>query len=220
VLSNLHNPSGALARDADIGALAELGERRGFHVLIDEVYREWVHGGRGPDGARSGATLSPRVIATTSVTKAFGLNALRIGWILAEPELAERMRRMMGLFDNIPAHPSERLAARALERAAAILDARRPLLAANRERVKQWVAATPGVRWTEPAAGSVAWVNLGIGDASEFVGELARTKSTLVVPGRFFGAAEHVRVALGVEARVLEGGLERVGDALVKRVGP
>jgi aspartate/methionine/tyrosine aminotransferase len=214
VLSNLHNPSGTLARDVDIVALAELGERRGFHVLIDEVYREWVHGKGGPDGAQSGATLSPRVIATTSVTKAFGLNALRVGWILAESSLADRMRRMMGLFDNIPAHPSERLAARALERAAQILDARRPLLSTNRERVRQWVAATPGVEWTEPAAGSVALVDLGIGDTSDFVAGLARTQSTLVVPGRFFGAPDRVRVALGTESRVLDRGLERVAAAL------
>lgn len=214
VLSNLHNPSGVVARDADIVALAEVAERRGFHVLVDEVYREWVHGKGSTDGARSAATLSPRMIATSSVTKAFGLNALRIGWVLAEPALADRIRRFMGLFDNIVAHPSERLAARALDRADVILDARRPLLAGNRQRLAAWVASMPDVRWVEPTAGTVAWVDLGIGNTSDFVARLARDASTLVVPGHFFDAPDHVRVALGVASDTLARALQRIAAAL------
>jgi aspartate/methionine/tyrosine aminotransferase len=209
VLSNLHNPSGVVARDADIMALADLAERRGFHVLVDEVYREWLHG-RAGDGGQSAAALSRRMIATSSVTKALGLNALRIGWVLADPAMADRMRRFMGLFDNIVAHPSERLAARALDRADAILDARRPLLVENLHRVQAWVAATEGVSWVAPAAGTIAWIDLGIGDTTEFAARLARDESTLVVPGYLFDAPEHIRVALGAEGGVLAEGLWRI----------
>jgi aspartate/methionine/tyrosine aminotransferase len=65
----------------------------------------------------------------------------------------------------------------------------------------------------------VALVDLGIGDTSDFVAGLARTQSTLVVPGRFFGAPDRVRVALGTESRVLDRGLERIAAALVGRRG-
>ena len=214
VLSNLHNPSGALARDADVGALATLAAGRGIYVLIDEVYREWLHGIGSGDGVRAAATLSPWLISTSSVTKTFGLGGLRIGWVLAEPALAERMRRLMGLFDNISAHPSERLATRALERAATILGPRRALVTANRARLAAWVAATPAARWVQPAGGTVGWVNLGIGDTNAFVERLARDHGTSIVPGRFFGATDHVRIALGVDAATLERGLERLSDAL------
>jgi aspartate/methionine/tyrosine aminotransferase len=219
VLSNLHNPSGALARDADLAALAELAEARGFHVLVDEVYREWVHGQAGDamaDGTRSVALVSPRLVATSSVTKAFGLGGLRMGWVLAHPALADRIRRLMGLFDNIPAHPSERLATRALERAEAILAPRRALVAANRARLAAWVTATPGARWVEPAAGAVGWVNLGVGDTIELAEHLARDHDTLVVPGGFFGAPDHVRVGLGVDAAVFASGLSRITSALAQ----
>ena len=209
VLSNLHNPSGVVARDADIVTLAELAEQRGFHVLVDEVYREWLHG-RAGDGGQSAAVLSRQMIATLSVTKALGLNALRIGWVLAEPGLADRMRRFMGLFDNIVAHPSERLAARALDRADAILDARRPLLAENLQRVAAWVAATRGVSWVAPAAGTIAWIDPGIGDTTEFAARLAREQRTLVVPGYLFDAPGHIRLALGVDGGVLEEALRRI----------
>ena len=150
------------------------------------------------------------MIATSSVTKALGLNALRIGWVLAEPGLADRMRRFMGLFDNIVAHPSERLAARALDRADAILDARRPLLAENLQRVAAWVAATRGVSWVAPAAGTIAWIDPGIGDTTEFAARLAREQRTLVVPGYLFDAPGHIRLALGVDGGVLEEALRRI----------
>lgn len=214
VISNLHNPSGALASDADLSALAELGDRFGFHVLVDEVYREWLHGGHTTDGREAGLTLSSRIVVTSSMTKAFGLNGLRIGWVLAEPELARRMRRFAGLFDNIVAHPSERLAAQALDRAHAILDPRRQMVTDNRHLLRTWLQATPAVRWTEPAAGTVAWLDLGIGDTTDFTERLVREHRTAIVPGHFFRDPTHVRVALGVNPETLSRGLERLSLAL------
>jgi aspartate/methionine/tyrosine aminotransferase len=210
VLSNLHNPTGALTRDADLRAIADLAERHGFYLLVDEVYREWLHG----PGAPSSATFSPRIIVTSSVTKVWGLGGLRIGWILAEPGVAERMRRFAGLFDNVPAHPSERLAARALDRADAIIGSRRALVTTNRAILADWVQRTPGVAWAEPPAGAIGWVDLGIGDTTPFVDRLAREYGTSVVPGHFFGEADHVRIALGIDSSVLRRGLERIAAAL------
>ena len=37
---------------------------------------------------------------------------------------------------------------------------------------------------------------------------------TTVVPGRFFGAPDHFRLALGCPPETLEGGLERLATAL------
>ena len=216
VVSNMHNPTGALAKDDDLRALAELAERRGFHVLVDEVYREWVHGTGTGDGTRSAARISSRMIVTSSVTKVWGLGGLRIGWILAEPALANRMQRFAALFDNNPPHPSERLAARALDRSDAIIGTRRALVTANRAILAAWVQATPGVEWVEPAAGAVGWVNLGIGDTTPFVDRLARECGTTVVPGHFFGAADHVRVGLGTNSTVLQHGLQRIASLLAR----
>jgi aspartate/methionine/tyrosine aminotransferase len=70
------------------------------------------------------------------------------------------------------------------------------------------------VNWVPPAAGTIAWLDLGIGDTTEFAARLAREQSTLVVPGYLFDAPGHVRVALGTEAGVLEEALRRMGGAL------
>ena len=186
------------------------GPAHGFHVLVDEVYLEWLH----DQGVPSAATISPQVIVTSSLTKVFGLAGLRIGWILAAPALAERMRRFAGLFDNIVAHPSERAAARALDHAAEIIRPAAALVAGNRARLRDWIAATDDVSWVEPPAGAIGFVDLGLGDVASFVDRLARGRSTFVVPGHFFGVPTHVRIGLGVDPDVLDRGLTNLAAAL------
>jgi aspartate/methionine/tyrosine aminotransferase len=210
VLSDLHNPTGARLDASDLRALTSVAEEHDCYILIDEVYGEWLR----EEGEPSTVHASTRVIITSSLTKVWGLGGLRVGWILAQPDLADRMRRFASLFDNIIAYPSERLAVRALERSAAIIRPHAHLVAGNRHLVRRWVEATPNTQWVEPPAGAIAFLDLGIGDVWSFVDRLARQRSTLVVPGHFFGAPEYVRIGLGVDPGVLEHGLTRIGEML------
>jgi len=210
VLSELHNPTGARFDASEFGRLTALAEQRGVYVIVDEVYGEWLR----EAGVPSTIHVSPRVIVTSSLTKVWGLGGLRVGWVIAEPSLADRMRHMAGLFDNIIAHPSERLAVRALERSAAIIGPHVKLVTRNRDLVQRWVEGTPGVMWVPPAAGATAFVNLGLGDVWRFADALARAHGTRIVPGHFFGAPEYVRIGLGVDGATLELGLTRIGAAL------
>ncbi|HWC55506.1 MAG TPA: pyridoxal phosphate-dependent aminotransferase, partial [Sphingomicrobium sp.] len=111
VISNLHNPSSALANDNDLRALGDVAKKVGARVLVDEVYLDSAIPPR-----RSSAHLGPEFIATNSLTKVYGLSGLRCGWILAEPDLAERMWRLNDLFGVNQAHPAERLACIAFDR--------------------------------------------------------------------------------------------------------
>ena len=210
VLSDLHNPTGARFDVSEFRALTALAETRGFYVIVDEVYGEWLR----EAGVPSTIHVSPRVIVTSSLTKVWGLGGLRVGWVLAEPALAERMRHLAGLFDNIIAHPSERLAVRALERSAAIIEPHIKLVAHNRDLVRRWIEGAPGVTWVPPAAGATAFVNLGVGDVWRFADTLARVRGTRVVPGHFFGAPEYVRIGLGIDSATLEHGLTRIAEQL------
>ncbi len=65
---------------------------------------------------RSAVHLGSEFVCTNSLTKVYGLSGLRCGWILTEPELAERMWRLNDLFGVNQAHPAERLACIAFDR--------------------------------------------------------------------------------------------------------
>ena len=96
VVTNLHNPSCALADEPELRAIGKLARQSGARVLIDEVYLNYRRSAAG----RSAAHLGPEFVCTNSLTKVYGLSGLRCGWILAEPELAERMLRLNDLFGS------------------------------------------------------------------------------------------------------------------------
>jgi hypothetical protein len=213
VLSNLHNPTGAVLTRADLEALTQLSDRHDLYVLVDEVYLEWIYGiGKDPE-IRSAINVSPRFVTTRSLTKVFGLAALRVGWILAEPALATRMRRLNGLFASSMSHPAERLAARAFEHAKTLLERQRKRVARNRSVVTKFIESRSELSWVPPHAGTVGFVRLEGGNVDELVERLL-AKESLVTPGRFFGAADHFRIGFGMEADHLDEGLKRLASAL------
>ncbi|MBX6365757.1 MAG: aminotransferase class I/II-fold pyridoxal phosphate-dependent enzyme [Gemmatimonadetes bacterium] len=210
VLTDLHNPSGAPIGDAALVALAELADAHDLHVLVDEVYLEWLH----DEGRGSAVHVSPRFVTTRSLTKAYGLDGVRVGWILAEPALADRFRRVQNLFYTTLAMPSERLATRALARATSLLAPLKELTARNRDIVDAFVAAEPRLSWVRPPAGTVGFVRLDGGDVDALVARLEAEFDTTVAPGRFFGDPTSFRIGFGMETATLEEGLRRLRRAL------
>ncbi|MGB6641947.1 MAG: pyridoxal phosphate-dependent aminotransferase [Thermoanaerobaculia bacterium] len=209
VCSNLHNPTGVLTERATLEKLGELADHEDFHVLVDEVYLEWML----DQGETSAAALGPRFIVTSSLTKAYGLDDLRAGWIVAEPRIVEKLRRLNDLFSIKMVHLAERWAAQALDCAPALLEALRPVLEANRELVDSFIGAHPALEWLPPPGGTVGWVRLRGLEVEELNTRLLPLE-TAVAPGRFFCAPEFFRIGLGQATELLEEGLERLARGL------
>ncbi|MFD1982232.1 pyridoxal phosphate-dependent aminotransferase [Mesorhizobium newzealandense] len=85
-----HNPTGTMMGRAELDALVALAESRNCHLLVDETYRDLSYGKRLP----SAASLSPKAISVSSLSKAFGIPGIRIGWLITrDAELQEVPRR-------------------------------------------------------------------------------------------------------------------------------
>lgn len=210
ILSDLHNPSGVRLQPERLREIARLCEERGAHLLVDEVYLEFLY----LQGARTAAALSPAVTTTRSLTKAYGLDDLRLGWIIASAETARRVRRLRDLYSITTAFPSERLGWHALGAADELLQETLELLDRNRGLVEAFVADRPRLRWTSPEAGSVGFVQLA-SDRVEALVELAEERyETIVAPGHFFGRPDHFRIGWGMDTGELREGLRRLGRAL------
>jgi len=211
ILSSPHNPSGALADAAVLRDVGELARRAGARVLVDEVYLEGVYGERPPPAA----TLGDGFVSTTSLTKAWGLSGLRAGWILADPEAAESMRRARDAMDGVGPIPSDRLAWFAFAHLDRLRDRARSILQPNLNLLDAFVSARTDLEWVRPAGGNVAFPRIrGIADTTDFARRLHADYDTAIVPGHFFGAPGHFRIAFGCERSVLEGGLDRLAQAL------
>lgn len=211
VLSNLHNPSSALIGDDDLRSIGAVAERWGARVIVDEVYLDALW----EPAPRSCVHLGEAFISTNSLTKVYGLNGLRCGWILAAPEIAERAWRLTELFNNIGVHAAERLSLVAFQDLDAIARRSRTLLDPNAAALNDFYAAHPDDFDVRPHAhGTVSFPRLRRGDVDALCGLLTSRYETAVVPGRFFGAAEHLRIGLGVDPATFREGLARLGQAI------
>ena len=206
VLTNPHNPSGVLVSPDRLSALARLSERRGFAVLVDEVYRDVVL----EDRPAPAATLSDACVSTSSLTKAYGLASLRCGWVLAGEALTRRMRRARDVVDVWSPIPSDRLAVVAFDRLDALAARARSLVEKNLARVRAFLAETPSLECAAPRA-TLAFPRIrGVADSTPFAERLFRKTGVAVAPGHFFGAPGHFRIAFGGDPEAVAEGLEAI----------
>jgi aspartate/methionine/tyrosine aminotransferase len=204
LITNLHNPSGTCADEATLARIGAIGPR----VVVDEVYRDAV------PGMGTAARLGSRFVVTSSLTKVYGLSGLRCGWILAEPELAERIWRLNELFGVAQPHADERLACIALAHLDEIAAGTHERLERNRAIARDFLASRAEIEWVPVEHGITLFPRLVRGDVAELHALLVEKYDASIVPGRWFERAEHFRMGIGAPTEKFSAGLERLGAAL------
>lgn len=210
VLTNLHNPSGVRTPDSTLRIVGEIARSLGANVLVDEVYLEACFDSPWQSAAHLGANF----IATSSLTKAYGLTALRCGWVLAAPALAERMWRINDLFGASSPFPTDLLSVVALNRLPQIAARSKRILDVNRSLLKAFINSRTDLHAIWPEAGAIVFPQLASGHADAFCQFLFEKYETGVVPGRFFEAPHHFRIGVGGETETVREGLTRISAAL------
>jgi aspartate/methionine/tyrosine aminotransferase len=211
--SNPNNPTGSLMDRAMLTEIASIAQRVGAWVLSDEVYR-------GIDLAGDGFTASmvdlyDRGISTGSMSKAYSLAGLRLGWIAGPADLlkAVTVHRhyntiSVGMLDD-------RLATLALQHRDAILARNRAILRTNLTILDAWIAAEPMVSYVKPQSGTTALVKYDLPLPSrDFCTQLLAQTGVLFVPGSVMEMEGHLRIGYANAQRSLELGLPKVSAFL------
>lgn len=90
-ITNPNNPTGSLLTNVQLQAVADAAEAAGAWLHVDEVYRGSE---LNPEHARTAWGLATRTIVVGSLSKAYALSGLRVGWVVAPRTLiAELWRR-------------------------------------------------------------------------------------------------------------------------------
>jgi aspartate/methionine/tyrosine aminotransferase len=157
------------------------------------------------------AQLDGPFLVTNSLTKAWGLAGLRVGWAVADAETAERIRRMRDLVDVIGSFPAEQLGLRAFEQLDALTARTSAILREQWPLVATGLARCDAIDFVPPEGGMMVFPWFRDGRSADlFVDRLRREHDTLVVPGSFFEAASHFRLSFGGPREVVAKGLEHV----------
>lgn len=213
-LTTPHNPTGAVMDETDTSNLGALTQAAGGVLVSVECYMEYA-----PPGERRHACVSvPNAVSIGSLTKAYGLGALRIGWIALGADLAEQRTQLQdkAYLTYVDPPSASLVAARhALERLPRLLEPLRQVEQESRPHLVRWLEETAGVRAFVPPYGIISFPRIeGVRDTVALQRFLADSYGVDVVAGEYFGAPGHLRVACGVPEATLVEGLVRLGDGI------
>lgn len=213
VISNAHNPSGAMAHAVVLREIGEAAATVGAHVLVDEVYAEAQSDTSPPPPPA--ARINDRFITTSSLTKAYGLAGLRCGWILASPAVSQAIRKTRDVVDGSGPFVAERLALTAFQQLDRLRARAGKVLAENLATLRAMAASNPRLEWLEPHAGTTAFPRVsGMDDTAAFVDLLMRHFDTVAVPGHFFQQPHHLRVSFSGRPDMVREAARRLDRAL------
>src|SRR5881296_3104665 len=210
VITNLHNPTSALTPDSVLREVGDIARSIGALVLVDEVYLDAVY----EDTPRTSFHLGPEFIVTSSLTKVYGVSGLRCGWILAQPDLAWKMRRLNDLYSATGVYPGELLSVAAFQHLDLLCERARRIVEADRKLLRDFLKQQDGIFAVETKWGTTSFVRLLNGNSDKFLERLLTEFDTSAVPGRFFEMPDHFRIGMGVNTEMFAEGLNRIGRAL------
>lgn len=211
IVSNLYNPSGTRTDLKTLKAMAKVLARVGAYLLVDEVYLECLWGRRTESCVHAG----PNVITSNSLTKAYGLDGLRAGWILGPSALIDRAARIQDLLANNGVAPGEQLTLAAFRHLPAIRRRAQALLKPNLRTVGAYLERESRLLAHLPEAGNIVFARVSGGINTDRLADCLRLAySTLIVPGRFFEAPDFIRFSFGIRPGRLGRGLRNITRAL------
>lgn len=218
LLCNPHNPVGRAWSAADLLSVAELCQRHGVWLLVDEIHSPLVLG-----GTEHTPVLS---LDHDMVEKAFAFVSASKGWNVAGLACASVVagsQASLGLLTErwevlLPSHLGVIATEAAFGRSVSWLDAARDQLGENRRLLADLLEAhLPSVNYVPPEASFLAWLDcreLGLGE-DPAAGFLEQGRVALT-PGENFGAEGRgfARLNIGTSAPLVEEAVRRMAAAV------
>ena len=218
-LTHPNNPTGSKISEEELKKIIDIADSREINILFDETYRDMDFKNPLPPAA----TLSPRVISISSLSKSYGLPGLRTGWMATKDQnvlrVALAVREQVSIANNAL---SEEIASRVLMEKEFYVENARQRIENNRDITAQWIDQQCHFEWVYPEAGVVGFpriINQKGVDPEKLYRLLAEEYKTFVVPGRCFEMdPAHFRLGFGGEPEKIKIGLNNLNSAFSELV--
>lgn len=215
---NPDNPTGYILTAAEMGAIVDIARRAGAWLLADEVYA-------GAERLTDVETPTfwgryDKVLAMNSMSKAYGLPGLRVGWVVGPADMVEQLWARHDYTSICVTMLANKLTAIALSPAVRphLIQRARDYIRRGYPILDGWLEGHEGVfSLVPPQAAAIAFVRYHLDvNSTELVYRLIREKSVLIVPGDHFGMDRFLRIGYGLQPGYLRSALDRVHDLLTE----
>jgi len=238
-ICNPNNPTGHIMSLEERQAVIRAAEKCGAWILADEVYAgaehrkhakhkkhaEHPHGAEHQKDAehlRDESTPSfwgeyDKVLATGSMSKAYALPGLRIGWVVSNEEMANAIWARQDYVTICATMLGDRLAAYALspEVRPRLIERTREYVRRGYKTLAQWCQENSDYfSVVPPGAAAISFVKYTPAvNSSAFVHHLVTEYDTYVAPGDHFGMDGFLRISYGLEEGFVKEGLHLIRAA-------
>jgi aspartate/methionine/tyrosine aminotransferase len=193
-----HNPTGLLMPRNVFESVLQLAGKHGITVFCDEVYRELEH----DPAARLPAAcdLYEHAVSMGSMSKAYGLAGLRLGWFASRD--AEILRRCaeFKMYTTISSSaPSEFLSGVALRHREALLNRNLKIVQTNISLLDSFFSRRGDLfDWVKPNASTIGFARLKLQrNVQEFCDDVVKKTGVMLLPGSVYDEPRHIRFGYG-----------------------
>jgi len=211
---NPDNPTGHIMTSEEMDAVVAVADRVGAWLLADEVYAGAEHNTHEITPSFWGRY--ERVLAIGSMSKAYGMPGLRIGWIVTTEDIVEEIWARQEYVTIGSAMLNNKLAAYALSPniRPRILDRTRNYVRKGYEIFDHWAKSHELYAWVPPQAAPIVFVRYNVDlNSTELCMRLIHEYSVEIVPGDHFGLDGYLRISFGLPEDYLLEGLDRIYQA-------
>ena len=199
-MENPGNPTGIVYTKEELEAIADLAKDHNFIVISDEIYTEFIWGGRKHIPIISLPDMEDRTIVIMAMTKMFAWAGMRTGWIISGPTLTSYINRVPAGITGVP-WPIQKAAIVALN---GPWDFVKGQAAEYEERIDYCVKRLnemPNIKCVKPEGAFYLFPDISATGlkSAEFCAKLFEQEKLRIVPGSAYGPAVgegHVRIAL------------------------
>lgn len=210
-MTNPNNPTGM---NLDLIEVIEIAKSCDAYLFVDEVYRGLNH--LGEQYSKSAIDLYDKTIVTGSMSKTYSLAGIRLGWIVANSDIIEKINSNREYNTISISALDDYVASVALENHEKIVKRNLKIILENKGILADFIKNNPHFSWHEPNSGTIACVNFDYDMTSEeFCSDLFEKTGVLTIPACCFDMEQKFfRIGYAMHPEILQKGL-----ALLKRVG-
>lgn len=232
VINNPNNPTGAILGKSFLQELVDIASEKNIIILGDEVYRPLFHSISPLDKEFPPSLLSmgyKNVVVTGSMSKAYSLAGIRIGWIASRSsEIIETIASARHYTTISVSHFDEQIAAYALHPSTVhnLLARNIQLAKTNLALLEKFVLKNEDeCEWVKPVAGTTAFIKFHREgkpvDSVDFCKKLLEKTGVMFVPGsQSFGEEwkGYVRVGFVNQTDIVKAGLDEASKFVRKNL--
>lgn len=210
-LTSPNNPTGIVINENDAKFIVETARSCGAYIFADEVYRGLNHFGN--PYSFSFADLYEKSIVTGSMSKAYSLAGIRLGWIVSNSEFIKKVNLNREYNTISISAIDDYIASIALNNHQKIIQRNLKIIQTGKQIVSDFIEDNKMFSWVEPNSATIGCIKYDFPlDSEEFCAKLLKDTGVLVIPASVFECEKFFRIGYAMDENILRTALKELSE--------